>query len=269
MIDEFRHGRARVRYSVEGSGPPILLCNGIGAPFELLQPLRSALAGTTIVWDAPGAGGSSLPLRPPSMRYVAEIAVALLDHLGHESVDLVGLSWGGLAAQELTLSHPQRVRRLVLAATGTGWTSIPGDLWAMRAMLNVRRYTSPEYLLEVGPGLYGGDIAHDPTILRQQAFQRLTHAPSTIGYWWQATSAAWWTSLFRLAQISQPTLVMAADDDPIAHVQNGRIIAKRIPNARLELVESGGHLFLLTRVDESVDRIHEFLSNGAASNDTN
>lgn len=263
MIGEFRHGGTRIRYGVEGSGPPAILCSGIGAPFELLLPLASRLRGRTIVlWDAPGAGASGVPLRPPSMRYVADTAAALLDLLGLYDVDVIGVSWGGLASQELALTHPRRVRRLVLAATGTGWTSIPGDLRAMRAMLNVRRYTSPRYLLRVGPRLYGGDVARDPRILQTQTMDRLRHAPSNMGYWWQVAAAAWWTSLHRLAGIRQETLVMAGDDDPIAHVKNARIIAARIPNAELDIVPGGGHLFFLTRADDCAERIDRFLSDG-------
>jgi poly(3-hydroxyoctanoate) depolymerase len=264
MIDTFPHRGTRIRFSIDGSGPPLLLCNGIGAPLELFESLRDRLSHrTTIAWDAPGAGGSSVPLRPPSMRFVAGAAAVLLDRAGFEVVDVLGISWGGLVAQELTLRHPDRVRRLVLAATGTGWTSIPGDLRALRSMLNVRRYTSPAYLLRVGPRLYGGDIARDPELLHGQAFERLRHAPSIAGYWWQASCAAWWSSWRRLPQIEQPTLVMAADDDPIAHVRNGRVIASRIPNAVLDIVEGGGHLFLLTRIDSCVRRIDDFLENGS------
>lgn len=266
MIDEFHHQRRRIRYSIEGWGPPLLLLNGIGAPFELLDPLRGMLSHrTTIAWDAPGAGSSGVPIHRPSMRYVADSAAALLGNIGVKAVDVLGISWGGLAAQELALAHPDRVRHLVLAATGTGWTSIPGDLRALRLMLNVRRYTSPSYLLRVGPRLYGGDIARDPDLLQRQAFHRLRHAPSNVGYWWQATAAAWWTSLHRLPNISHPTLVMAADDDPIAHVQNARIIARRIPNAALDIVEGGGHLFLLTRVEACARRIDDFLTHGLES----
>ena len=260
MIEHLSHQGSTVRYSVEGSGPPLLMCNGIGAPFELMEPLREELhRHTTIAWDAPGSGGSSVPLRPPSMRYVANTAAALLDHLALGSSDVLGVSWGGLVAQELAIHHPQRVRRLVLAATGTGWTSIPGDPMALRAMLSVRRYTSPTYLRRVGPRLYGGDIGRDPGLLEQQSLARLRHAPSNLGYWWQATAAVWWTSMFRLGSIQQATLVMAGDDDPIAHVHNARIISSKIPNAVLELVEGGGHLFLLTRPRASARSIERFL----------
>ena len=81
----------RLRYSVEGAGPPLLLTSGIGASLELAQPLREALIGrSTIAWDAPGAGASDVPRRRPSLRLVADYAVAVLDELGLEQVDVMG-----------------------------------------------------------------------------------------------------------------------------------------------------------------------------------
>ena len=160
----------RLRYSVEGAGPPLLLTSGIGASLELAQPLREALIGrSTIAWDAPGAGASDVPRRRPSLRLVADYAVAVLDELGLEQVDVMGISWGGLVSQELARRHPSRVRRLIVAATGTGWMSLPGDIRVLPILVNTRRYTSPRFLEEIGPKLYGGDVRRDPAILRRQA----------------------------------------------------------------------------------------------------
>jgi poly(3-hydroxyoctanoate) depolymerase len=252
---------ARLRYSVEGEGPPLLLNNGIGASLELTQPLRDALAGrSTIAWDAPGAGESTVPRRRPSLRRVADYAVALLDELGLEQVDVLGVSWGGFVSQELARRHPSRVRRLVVAATGTGWTSIPGDLRVLPIMLDTRRYTSPSFLEEVGPRLYGGDARGDPELLRRQGTVRLLHPPTTSGYWWQLIATAGWTSVHWLHRLPHRTLVLAADDDPISHLANGRLIAHLIPHATLTVIEGGGHLFAITRPEETARLVERFLA---------
>jgi poly(3-hydroxyalkanoate) depolymerase len=252
---------ARLRFSVEGSGPPVLLTSGIGASLELTQPLRDALVGrTTIAWDAPGAGASDVPCRRPSLRRVANHAVAVLDELGLGQVDVMGVSWGGLVSQELARRHPSRVRRLVVAATGTGWTSLPGDLGLLPILLNTRRYTSPRFLEEVGPRLYGGDVRHDPEILRRQATLRLLHPPTTAGYWWQLMATAGWTSAHWLHRLPHRTLVLAADDDPISHLANGRLIARLIPHATLAVIEGGGHLFAITRPEETARLVERFLA---------
>jgi poly(3-hydroxyalkanoate) depolymerase len=251
----------RLRYSVAGTGPPLLVTSGIGASLELTQPFRAALAArSTIAWDAPGAGESELPRGRPSLRRVADHAVDLLDELRLEQVDVMGISWGGLLAQELARRSPSRVRRLVLAATGAGWTSLPGDIRVLPIMLNTRRYTSPRFLEEVGPRLYGGDVRSDPEILRRQAALRLLHPPTRGGYWWQLLATAGWTSVHWLHRLPHRTLVLAADDDPIAHVANGRLLACLIPRASLTVIEGGGHLFAITRPEETAGLVERFLA---------
>ena len=251
----------QLRYSVQGAGPPLFLTSGIGASLELTQPLRDALRRrSTIAWDAPGAGASGVPCRRPSLRRVADYAVAVLDELGLEQVDVMGISWGGLVSQELARRHPARVRRLVVAATGTGWTSMPGDVRALPILLNTRRYTSPRYLEEVGGRLYGGDVRSDPEILRRQATLRLLHPPTSAGYWWQLMATAGWTSVHWLHRLPHRTLVLAGDDDPISHLANGRLIAHLIPDATLAVIEGGGHLFAITRPAETARLVERFLA---------
>jgi poly(3-hydroxyoctanoate) depolymerase len=263
-VDYLSSDGARLRYSVEGSGPPLLLTSGIGASLELAQPLRDALVGrSTIAWDAPGAGASSVPRRRPSLRRVASYAVALLDELGLEQVDAMGVSWGGLVSQELARRHPSRVRRLVVAATGTGWTSLPGDVRVLPIMLDTRRYTSPRFLEEIGPKLYGGDVRRDPELLRRQGTARLLHPPSAAGYRWQLLATVGWTSVHWLHRLPHRTLVLAADDDPISHVANGRLIACLIPHATLAVIAGGGHLFAITRPEETARIVEQFLSEDA------
>jgi poly(3-hydroxyalkanoate) depolymerase len=260
-VDYLTSDGVRLRYSVAGSGPPLLLTSGIGASLELTQPLRDALRRrATIAWDAPGAGASTVPCRPPSLRLVANYAVALLDELGLEQVDVLGVSWGGLVSQELARRHPSRVRRLVLVSTGTGWTSLPGSLSALPILLNTRRYSSPSYLEEVGATLYGGDVRHDPEILRSQATLRLLHPPTTSGYWWQLLATVGWTSLPWLHCLRQRTLVLAGDDDPISHVANGHVLARLIHGATFAAVEGGGHLFAITRPEEIARLVERFLA---------
>jgi poly(3-hydroxyalkanoate) depolymerase len=260
-VDYLSCAGARLRYSVAGAGPPLFLTSGIGASLELTQPLRDALHGrSTIAWDAPGAGASDVPCRRPSLRRVADYAIAVLDHLGLEQVDVMGISWGGLVSQELARRHPSRVRRLVLAATGTGWTSVPGDVRALPILLSTRRYTSPRFLEEVGGRLYGGDVRRDPEILRRQATLRLLHPPTTAGYWWQLMATVGWTSVHWLHRLPHRTLVLAADDDPISHLANGRLIAHLIPHATLAVIEGGGHLFAITRPAETARLVEPFLA---------
>ena len=258
--------RLSIRVTIEnpGAGRPFLLINGIGATGDLFDPFRAHLTDReTITFDAPGVGGSSTPSYPPTMRRLARIVAELIDQLGHRKVDVLGLSWGGALAQELTHRHPNRVRRLVLAATMPGWTSIPGRPAAMSILMSPMRYYSPEYLRRVAPTLYGGIIAERPDLLDEHARQRSSNPPSQVGYLYQLSALRRWTSLPWLHGLAHPTLVLAGDDDPIIPIANARLMAHQLPAGRLHTVSGGGHLFLFTRAEEMAEIVQQHLTTDA------
>lgn len=256
--------RLRVMIENRGAGNPLLLINGIGATGDLFDPLREHLTDReTIAFDAPGVGGSPAPLYPPTMRGIARIVAGLIYELGHESVDVLGLSWGGALAQELARRHSDSVRRLVLVATMPGWTALPGRPLAMSILLSPARYYSPDYLRRVAPTLYGGAIADHPDLLNEHAKLREARPPTRIGYLWQLSALRRWSSLPWLHRLGMRTLVMAGDDDPIIPAANARLIAHRLRDGRLHVVEGGGHLFLFTRAQEMAAAISDFLAEGA------
>jgi poly(3-hydroxyoctanoate) depolymerase len=245
----------------DDEGTPLLLCAGLGASVDLWEPLRAALNGVaTIAFDAPGVGGSDTPCYPPTFRRIAGTVDALLAALDVERVDVLGVSWGGALAQELAHRHPQRVRRLVLVATTAGWTAIPGHPAALAILATPLRYWSRSYLERVAPILYGGEIRADPRLLRRQAWLRFTDQVTARGYAWQLLAGRRWTSLPWLHRLTQPTLVLAGDADPIVPPVNARVLAARIPDATLRVVPGGSHLFLLTRAREVAPTIRAFLT---------
>src|SRR5262249_18447622 len=118
----------RLRVAVRGTGRPLLLLMGIGGNLDIWAPFEDALDGRvvrTITVDAPGTGGSDPYLVPRRMRGLARTMEHLLDALGEERVDVLGVSFGGVLAQQLAHQAPHRVGRLVLAATGPGLGGIP------------------------------------------------------------------------------------------------------------------------------------------------
>ena len=256
-------GGLDLRVSVRpGTAPvsraPLLLCNGIGAPIEMWTPFRDPLGRPTIAFDAPGVGESSVPAIPPTIGGVTRLLMQVLDQLEVPTVDVLGVSWGGALAQEVARRGGDRVRRLVLCATMAGGIALPGDPRVLAILATPLRYWSPSYLERVAPALYGPDVAGNPEMMAHQKRVRFTRAPSARGYLWQILALRRFASALWLHRLEQETLVLAGEADPIVPVANGRILAHRIPHARLEVVE-GGHLFLLTNPTAMAARINDFL----------
>jgi poly(3-hydroxyalkanoate) depolymerase len=238
--------------------PPLLLFNGIGANIELVEPFLEALDGHgAITFDVPGVGGSPAPALPYRPWMLAQLSARLLDQLGHEQVDVLGVSWGGAIAQQFAFQHARRCRRLVLAATSPGHLMIPGKLTALLRMAGPRRYKDAEYMRRIAGDIYGGAFRNSPELARKHL--RHVRWASDYGYYLQLIAGFAWSSLPWLALLPQPTLVMAGNDDPLVPVVNGRILAKLIPDARLVTIDDG-HLFLVTSARKSAGLVSEFLS---------
>jgi len=251
-----------VRVSIQGEGPPLLLVMGIGGNIEMWDPLVRGLNARgvqTIAYDASGTGYSPPRLVPVRMHGIARQASHLLDALGHPKVDVLGVSFGGAVAQQLTLDNPHRVRNLVLVSTMCGLGGIPGNPLALAILATPLRYYSPAFLRFTAKTLYGSATDINGELLREQANARRARPPSLWGYATQLSAITGWTSLPWLHRLQNPTLVLAGDADPIVPSINARILAHRIPNSELELVPGAGHLLLLEQADTSAATIVKFL----------
>jgi len=243
-----------------GEGAPVVLCNGIGAHVEMWRPLERALDGVRIIsFDAPGTGRSQTRLLPSSMSGLARLVAALFDRLGLERADVLGYSFGGALAQELAARHPDRVRRLVLAATLPGWGGVPGRLTAMLSMGTPLRYYSRPVFERTAPTIAGGRARHDRDHVRRMWTDRAGYVPSPTGYAQQLWAMTTWTGLAALGRIQAPTLVVAGDDDPLVPMSNAFMMAARIPRARVFVGSGEGHFQLLDEDSPTLPAIREFL----------
>ena len=250
----------RLRVGRHGEGPPLLLITGIGANLDMWAPLERLLPGRELVaFDAPGVGLSQRPSLPLRMGSLSRIVRELMDVLALERADVLGYSFGGGLAQELARRAPERVRRLVLCATGPGLGGMPPKPMAALMLASPARYYHPRLLELSIPHIAGGRTARDASVLAEHAGARLAHPPDVLGYAYQLYAAAGWTSLPWLRSIKQPTLIVAGDDDPAVPVANARMLAARLPNARLHVIQGGGHLFLLDEPESAVGEIGAFL----------
>lgn len=238
--------------------PPILFFNGIGANIEAVSALAERLTERGFVmFDMPGIGESPDPSVPYNPATISWTATRILDRLGLGEVDVMGMSWGGAIAQHFALQHPGRTRRVVLIATTAGTAMVPGNPVLLGKMLDPCRYADPDFMHELFASLYGKRA--DRAGSTADPVGKLT-PPSPLGYACQLFAMMGWTSLPALPFLTKQVLIMMGGQDTIVPPINGSILAAAIPNSRLELFAGGGHLFLLTHVDECVTMIREFLA---------
>ena len=241
-------------------GPPLVLCNGIGASLDLLQPFVDQVDPRIEVvrFDVPGVGGSPAPRLPYNFALLACFVGRLLDELGYDRFDALGISWGGGLAQQLAFQYPRRCRRLVLVSTGTGMLMVPARLSVLSKMLTPRRYRDPAHARAIAPVLYGGRMRRRPDEVRHVVYEQERLGPKA-GYLLQLLAGVGWTSLPALPLIRQPTLVIAGNDDPMIPLVNARLMRTLLPHASLHVFDDG-HLGLLTAADELGPLVSRFLT---------
>ncbi len=238
---------------------PLLFFNGIGANIEVIAPFAEALADRDVIaFDAPGVGKSDAAFMPYRPWQLARMAAAILDKLGYDEVDVMGVSWGGAMAQQFAFQFSARTHRLILCATAAGVLMVPGHPKALIKLAHPRRYMDADYMKLHFEMLYGDSSSDAPDHSSRMI------APSMLGYFYQLMAGAGWTSAPFLPFLKQQTLVLAGDNDQIVPPINGHLLTKLIPNARLKIVP-GGHLFLVSRAAEVIPMIRDFLDEDDAA----
>jgi pimeloyl-ACP methyl ester carboxylesterase len=248
--------------SGNADGPPLLLIMGMsgtslswGEPF--LQLLRKDF--DAIAYDHRGVGASTPLDGPVTTREMAEDAVALLDALELDDVHVLGISMGGMIAQELALAHPQRVRTLTLGCTYCGGEgsalaseAVIGKLAEAMGSGDRERALRAGWEVNVSAQMADDDEAY--AAFHATALRRAVAVPVIMQ---QMQACAAHDTNARLAQLELPTLVIHGTEDQMLPVENGRLIASRIPGARLEIFEDVGHLFFVERPERSAELVRE------------
>ena len=237
---------ARLNYEIVGSGPPLLLLNGIGLDLPAWGPLTQALRRERqlVLLDTRGSGLSGPPPEPCTTARLAADALALLDHLSLGPVDVLGLSLGGLVAQELALLAPERVRSLVLAATAARLPArIHRVLDAWRRLLlsgvDADAFRREQFAWVFGPAT----LANDALIEGALSALACAPAPSAHGFAAQTDACLAHDTRERASRISAPALVLAGEDDILLPAAETEALARLLPHGRFEC-HPGGHAFL-------------------------
>jgi pimeloyl-ACP methyl ester carboxylesterase len=252
----------KVHYTRRGSGEPLLLIMGLsGSHISWGDPFLEELARDfdVIAFDNRGMGLSDWATEPFTIADLAADAVALLDVLGIESAHVMGISMGGMIAQELVLGHPDRVRTLTLGCTYCGGPA--------------SRITSPEVVQRLAAGLLSGDrelalrIGYEVNLSESYRAEDSRYAPfhemattfpaavEVIMLQMQAVQGH--DTSARLPSITTPTLVIHGTEDEMLDYANGEQIASLVPGARLARLDGVGHMFFWEQPEQSAALVRE------------
>jgi pimeloyl-ACP methyl ester carboxylesterase len=241
---------------------PLLLIMGLGATLEWWQRLIPILTPhyRTIVYDNRGVGRSDVPPGPYSIRQMAEDAAAVMDAAGLESAHVFGASMGGMIAQELALHHPSRVRSLILGCTACGGTHVVPASREVGIALSARAtMTREQAIWTMAPYIFDEGTPRER--VAEDIAIRLRATVSNDGYFAQlAAVRAWEGTHDRLAGLAMPTLVIHGETDQLVPVENGRIVARAIPNARLVTIPHASHIFFTDQLETASQALLEFLA---------
>lgn len=254
-------------YERRGEGRPLLIIAGLGCARWMWWRNLESLARSydVIAFDNRGVGESSAPEGPYSIRQMAEDACGLIDALGIQQADVLGISMGGYIAQELALAHPQRIRRLVLGATGV-WGGAATDEF-QAAVARARGLPPEPFLTQLLPLLVGpGYWEREPEQRDQLLKMRLNALPQVHAYEAQVAACAEHDTRDRLGQIEIPSLVVWGAEDKVVPPEQGEQLAAGLPNVQTHVYPDAGHYFFAECATDFHRRIFEFLKDEPSEN---
>jgi len=252
---------ARIHYQLSGpkSGEPIVLVMGLGMDMSGWDDMLPYLDGFRVLRiDNRGAGRSDAPDRRYSIPGMARDVIAAMDAAGMESAHVYGASLGSMIAQEIALSHRDRVRTLVLGCPSPGVVSVPGSPEMLQLLLTRGAYSREEAFARAAPFLFHNALK-DPAALKKALLQRTVAPFRPVGFKRQLEAVLRWSSLRRLPFLRVPTLVIHGDHDRLIPPINGRIIARLVRGARLHIVKGAGHVYSVDAPGEAAREVVGFL----------
>jgi len=253
-------------YEVHGNGEALALIMGLGGGLPWLFPQVQAFSKQyrVVAFDNRGTGGSDAPDIPYTMEMMAGDLAGLLEAIGVKTTHIFGISMGGMTAQHFALLYPEKVKSLILGATTCGGTRrIMPDMEAIKVLFDMdhmQKLTPEERARETLPFVFSKEFINNNQALIQQLLAKMVgHVTPLHGYMRQAAAIMGHDTYQRLPEIKVPTLVIAGDADKLVPVENSRLIASRIPNAELVILEKMGHGFNIEAADTVNDAVLRFL----------
>ena len=252
-------GNVSLNYERGGEGPPLLMIMGLsgsllhwGAPF--MNALRNDFE--TIAFDNRGVGQSSRVEAPFSIADLAADTAGLMAALDLDSAHVLGISMGGMVAQELALAHPARIRTLTLGCTYCGGpgNTLPPQREVGAAVMSGDRERALRATWEINVSASFAQNAQAYAAFRAIGEERAVAIPVMME---QLSAITRHDTSARLRSLTMPTLVVHGTEDRIIPVENGHKVAGLIPDARLEILQDIGHLFFWELPERSAELVHE------------
>jgi pimeloyl-ACP methyl ester carboxylesterase len=252
-------------YEVNGEGYPLVMIMGGGGNLDWWNPhMIEQLSKNfkVVTFDNRGTGRTDVSDKEFSIRLFADDTVGLMNALGISQANILGWSMGGFIAQELTLNYPEKVKKLILYSTSCGGVkSVPKSQEAAAMLMRVSAggMSAEEYMrMTIRFGHTSDFIDNDPDFV-ELMIKRMLKAPTSPQVRMRQTGATMgFDSYDRLPRIKAPTLVLSGKRDIGVPPENGSILAKTIPKAKLVFFEKSGHA-LNEDMEEVIKVITEFL----------
>jgi pimeloyl-ACP methyl ester carboxylesterase len=257
-------------YDVKGKGFPLLMIMDLGNNLELWNPrLIEGLSKNfkLVLFDNRGAGRTDISDREYTMRLFADDAAGLMNTLGIGRAHVLGLSMGGMIAQELVLNHAEKVSKVVLCSTSSQWSGGSKFVQASRNLPEtpsaVPSTMSLEELSNYSRTLLAlvcteDFIESNLDFVEFFAQKTLMYPTSKTAYSRQLNAQRKFNDYERLRLIEAPTLVLHGRKDVLIHPENAAILARAIPNAQLVYFEKSAH-GLAEEMNEVIHVITRFL----------
>jgi pimeloyl-ACP methyl ester carboxylesterase len=255
----------KMYYEIYGQGPPLVMIMGIGGNTDYWPPRfikKLSEIFKVIIFDNRGSGQSDKPDIEYSMKMFADDTVGLMNALNIDHAHILGLSMGGAIAQELGINYPERINKLVLCSTNSGFSksSLPSPE-ALKIMMQPReRLTLEEISRKSMPvRLTEKFIKENPDAIEEYIQRECRNPTPPKMYKRQIDAIVKFNTYKRLTNINRPTLIMQGKLDLMTSVQNAELLANNIKGAKLAVFEDTAHDIFSQDSDIVIKTLIEFL----------
>jgi len=255
----------QIHYEAIGEGFPLIMIMGLGANVDWWDPrmiLELSKKFKVIMFDNRGAGRIDVSNRSYTVKLFADDTAGFMNALGISRAHVLGISMGGMIAQELALNYPEKVEKLILCSTNCGGSkSIPPSGEVLRMLVADRSLLSPEEIARmVTPLLFTKDFVKRNQDFIELSIQQIMKAPiSNEAYMRQLKAIMEFDTYDRLHQIEVPTLILHGRQDVLVPFENASILAEAIPNVKVVYLDKSAH-GLVEEMDKMISILLDFLA---------